>query len=305
MLTGIHFLLTYKCLFECDHCFLHCGPHASGTFTLEQIRNVLDEAAKIGTIDIIYYEGGEPFLFYPLMIEGLRLAREAGMRTGVVTNAYWATAEEDAALWLGPFRELDVRDLSLSDDAFHHGDEAGSYAKKALTSAAKLGLRARSICIEEPKVRVSGGTRAARGEPVVGGDVVFRGRAADKLSCGLPRRPWTDFTECKREELGSPSRVHVDCFGNVQVCQGLSIGNMWRTPLSELIKNYDAASHPICGPLLRGGPVALAGEYGVDHDENYVDECHFCYSVRKSLVDRFPEHLGPKQVYGIEEEDPE
>ncbi len=41
MLTGIHFLLTYQCNFECDHCFLYCAPHAKGTFTLDQLRKVL------------------------------------------------------------------------------------------------------------------------------------------------------------------------------------------------------------------------------------------------------------------------
>ena len=33
MLTGIHFLLTYSCTSECDHCFLYCSPNAKGTFT--------------------------------------------------------------------------------------------------------------------------------------------------------------------------------------------------------------------------------------------------------------------------------
>ena len=47
--------------------------------------------------------------------------------------------------------------------------------------------------------------------------------------------------------------MHVDAYGNVQVCQGISIGNMWQTPLSELVRDYDAARHPIVGPLLTGG----------------------------------------------------
>ena len=47
MLTGIHFLLTYTCNFECDHCFLFCGPREEGTFTLNQIEKVLDEAIKM------------------------------------------------------------------------------------------------------------------------------------------------------------------------------------------------------------------------------------------------------------------
>ena len=67
MLNGIHFLLTYTCLFECDHCFLYSGPGAKGTFTLDQINRVLDEAEKIGSVESIFFEGGEPFLYYPLL----------------------------------------------------------------------------------------------------------------------------------------------------------------------------------------------------------------------------------------------
>jgi MoaA/NifB/PqqE/SkfB family radical SAM enzyme len=29
-MNGIHFLLTYTCNFECDHCFLYCGPKSQG-----------------------------------------------------------------------------------------------------------------------------------------------------------------------------------------------------------------------------------------------------------------------------------
>ena len=46
MLTGIHFLLSYKCNLECDHCFVYSGPRAEGTFSLSQIRKVLEEAVK-------------------------------------------------------------------------------------------------------------------------------------------------------------------------------------------------------------------------------------------------------------------
>jgi len=68
MLTSIHILLTYKCNLECDHCFLFSGPRSEGTFTLPQIRHVVNEATAIGTVDWIYFEGGEPFLFYPSML---------------------------------------------------------------------------------------------------------------------------------------------------------------------------------------------------------------------------------------------
>lgn len=68
MLTGIHFILTYSCNFECDHCFLYCGPKSQGTFTINQVARVLDEAEKMGTVKWVYYEGGEPFLFFPSLV---------------------------------------------------------------------------------------------------------------------------------------------------------------------------------------------------------------------------------------------
>lgn len=78
------------------------------------------------------------------------------------------------------------------------------------------------------------------------------------------------------------------------------MGNMWQTPLSELVSNYAADSHPICEPLAEGGPVLLAKEYNLRHQGEYVDACHFCYLLRLSLLTTFPEYLTPRQVYGLE-----
>jgi len=301
MLTGIHCLLTYKCNLECDHCFLYSGPHAEGTMTLPQIRNVLDESRRIGSVQWIYFEGGEPFLFYPSMLEGVRLARDLGFKVGIVTNGYGAVSEEDAEVWLRPLAELGVGYLSISDDSFHYGEGADSPAKRALAAARKLGIPSSPICIQKPFVEAMPGQGQDRGNPVIGGGAMFKGRAVEKLTAGLPRRPWQELTQCPHEDLQSPSRVHVDQYGHVHVCQGLSMGNMWQRPLSVLALEYEADSHPICGPLAKGGPALLAKKYDVDHEGEYVDECHFCYLVRRSLVDRFPEYLAPKQVYGLEE----
>jgi hypothetical protein len=298
MLKHIHFLLTYTCTYECDHCFLYCGPHAEGTFTGAQISEVLTEAKKLGTVEWIYFEGGEPFLYYPLMVEGMRTAGKAEFKTGVVTNCYWATCVEDAVLWLGPLLENGIADLSLSDDAFHHGDEKESPAKKAAKAAVKLGMRAGSIRIEKPAIQPPA---EGKGEPVIGGGALFKGRAVEKLTEGLPTKPPHIFRECTHEELAAPKRVHVDPFGNTHVCQGLSIGNMWEKPLSRIIAEYDAASHPICGPLCNGGPAELAKAYGIKLEGEFVDECHYCYLVRRMLIEKFPEYLAPRQVYGLTE----
>ncbi len=300
MLTGLHFLLTYTCNLECDHCFLYSGPQAQGTFTLKQIRQLLNEAVKIGSVESIYFEGGEPFLYYPIMLEGIKMARAMGFRVGVVTNAYYATAEEDIEVWLKPLGELGIADLSISNDPYHYEDERENPALRAQKVARKLNLPIAEIRIEEPQVTAGAGEKQGKGEPVIGGSTMLRGRAVEKLIADLPRRSWQEFTECPYEDLESPKRVHLDPYGNVHLCQGLSMGNAWEKPLSKMVKEYDAGSHPICGPLIRGGPALLAREYRVEHGDKYVDACHFCYSLRLKLLDRFPRYLTPRQVYGLE-----
>jgi hypothetical protein len=220
---------------------------------------------------------------------------------GIVTNAYGAISEEDAEVWLRPIAELGVGYLSISDDSFHYADEEGSPAGKALAAARKLGIPTSPISIQKPFVEAMPGDGQDRGDPVIGGGALFKGRAVEKLTSALPRRPWHELAQCPHEELQSPARVHLDPFGHVFVCQGLSMGNMWERSLSELVREYRAESHPICGPLVEGGPAALARRYDVDHDDSYIDECHFCYLVRRALVDRFPEYLAPRQVYGLEQ----
>ncbi|MFW9950738.1 MAG: radical SAM protein [Candidatus Thorarchaeota archaeon] len=299
-LKGIHFLLTYICNYECDHCFLYCSPRSTGTFTLKKMRNILGEAQKISSVEWIFFEGGEPFLFYPLMVEGARLAKEKGFKLGIVTNSYWATTVEDAELWLEPFVDIGIDDLSISNDLFHYGNEEKNLAKNAEIAAHNLNLATSSICIENPELQISLENEHEKGTPIIGGGTMFRGRAIEKLTEGLPTQSWMNLTTCPHEDLEKLGRVHIDAFGNTQICQGLSIGNACNTPLSELINNYEVSKHPICGPLFRGGPAELSKEFNVPSETSYVDECHYCFLVRKKLINKFPQFIGPRQIYGLE-----
>jgi len=210
MLKGLHFLLTYMCNSECDHCFVYSGPKSKGTFTLSQIKQLLDEATRIKTVEWIYFEGGEPFLFYPVMLEGIRIARSMGFNVGVVTNAYFATSVDDAELWLRPLLELGISDLSISDDSFHNDEETDNLAKRAIVCAKRLGIPVNSIRIEKPTVESLVHNSRDKGAPIIGGGVMFRGRAVEKLTDGFVKRPWREFIECPYERLKEPERVHLD-----------------------------------------------------------------------------------------------
>ncbi|MGD9380851.1 MAG: radical SAM protein [Candidatus Thorarchaeota archaeon] len=296
MFSGLHLLLTYKCNFECDHCFVYSHPHAAGVMKISDVREILDEAGRLGNIKWIYFEGGEPFLYYQTMLWGLREAKRRGLKTGIVTNSYWATSVEDAREWLRPISEIGIDDLSISDDLYHYGETEENLAKYAHEAAIELGMPVGKIAIEDPKDALT--EVKWKGKPVTAGSVQFKGRAVEKLTEGLPRRPWTEFNECPDEDFTNPGRVHIDPFGYVHLCQGITLGNMKKTPLHELVEDYDPETHPICAPLLKGGPAELVKKYDVEHEESYIDECHLCYSARLKLRDRFPEILAPDVVYG-------
>jgi hypothetical protein len=295
-LNGLHLLLSYQCTFECDHCFVWGSPFQGGVMTLENIRHILNQAKDLGTVKWIYFEGGEPTLFYPILLRGVRLAKEKGFRIGVVSNAYWATSLEDALEWLNPFAGL-VEDLSVSSDLFHYSELLSLQARNAEQAAVQLGIPIGYLSIAQPgnvEAEVSVG-QIQLGQS----GVMYRGRAAEKLAPQAPQRPWEEFDECPYEDLRDPGRLHLDPFGNLHVCQGISIGNIFKEPLNQVWARYDPDEHPITGALLSGGPIELVKRYHLSHQETYADACHLCDQARRSLRERFPEILTPDQMYGV------
>ena len=298
-LRELHLLFTYQCTFECDHCFVWGSPSQTGTMTLAQVRAIFDQGAALGGIEGVCLEGGEPSMYYPTLLEAARLAREKGWWVDVLTNAYWATSPEDALVFLRPLaRQGRVRGLYISEDAYHGSSDDTSPTRIAGRAAQELGMRVTFMTVRPPAQSVTAFS-PLRGEPITGGAVHFRGRAAEKLIDGLPRRPWRELDSCPHEDLAAPKRVHIDSLGFVHLCQGLALGNLWTTPLSDLMARYRPDEHPVCGPLVRGGPAELARAFRLSHADAYVDECHMCYEMRRALRSRLPELLGPDQMYGV------
>jgi hypothetical protein len=293
-LQGVHLLLTYKCLYECDHCFVWSSPSSQGTMTLPQMEDIIRQAHEIPSVKSVSFEGGEPFLFYPVMLRGVQYARDRGLEVGIVSNAYWATSRDDSKLWLQPMAERGISDLSLSADEYHGSDDSAKRFRVASAAAKEL-----SVPVAELKVRGMEYYSCDSTMKRAGGDLYFRGRAAEKLADKAPKKPWATLTKCP-EDPPAITRVHVDALGNVQFCQGITIGNVWRRPLRDIMARLDPERHPVIGPLIRGGPAQLAREAGVRPAKAYADSCHMCYEVRKALRRKgvLRGTLRPDQVYG-------
>jgi len=295
-LSGLHLLLTYQCNLACDHCFVWGSPWQSGTMTWEVVRRILHQGCDLGTVTSIAIEGGEPFLYYPIMLAAAREASGMGLKVALVSNAYWATAVDDAVEWLRPLAGY-VSSISVSSDLYHWSEAQMRQAEVAQQAAAEVGIATSVLRIAQPESR---GAAQAVGElPPGESGVMYRGRAAENLANRVAPQAWEEFTACPHENLTSPGRAHIDVFGHLHVCQGISIGNLLQRSLREICDAYDPLAHPIVGPLLEGGPAALVRRYDLPHREGYADACHLCYEARLALRERFPATLAPDQMYGV------
>ncbi|MDH5481292.1 MAG: radical SAM protein [Candidatus Bathyarchaeota archaeon] len=296
-LKGVHFLLTYKCDLECDHCFVWGSPEARGVFTSRQIKNILNEAKKLGTVNYVAIEGGEPFLYHPIVVKTAKEAVSLGFRVEILSNCYWATCQEDAIDWLRPLANAHDVELSLSSDLYHGEKWESEAVRNAAKAANALNIKAGVISVKHPSIETPSASQI-EGVKVDFWTLMYRGRAASKLTEKIEKKTWREFTKCPYENFAKQERVHIDPFGHVHVCQGISIGNAWHRPFSTIIEGYNPYVNPILEPLVRGGPVALVEKFSLPHDEVYADACHLCYVARYILREKFPNILAPGQMYG-------
>jgi len=296
-LKGVHFLLTYRCNWECDHCFVWGSPEAKGVFTFSRIENILTEAKKLGTVSKVSVEGGEPFLYYPIMIKVAKEAVKLSFHVEVLSNCYWASCPEDAVEWLLPLAEARDVELSLSSDLYHGESWEIEEVANAVKAANILNMKARVIAVKNLPAKTPCPSEI-EGAKVGLWELMYKGRAASKLVQGADRKPWHELTKCPYENFTQQERVHVDPFGHVHVCQGISLGNAWQRPFSKIIEEYDPFQNTILGPLAHGGPTALVEKFDLPHDESYADGCHLCYAARCMLRNRYPNVLIPDQMYG-------
>ena len=299
-LTGVHFLLTYKCDLECDHCFVWGRPQAKETFTLKQVMNILAETKKLKTVTCVSIEGGEPFLYYPIMVRAAEEAVNCGFHVEILSNGYWATCLEDAVEWLEPIAECKDVELTLGSDLYHGESWETELVRNAVKAANALNMKVGILAVRCPDAENSCPSEI-EGAKVGLWDIMYRGRAFEKLAAKAKKKPWREFTKCPYENFEKQTRVHIDPFGYVYVCQGISIGNAWQKPFSRVIEEYTPHENPILEPLIRGGPVALVEKFDLSHDVAYADACHLCFAARCLLRERYPDILTPDRMYGENE----
>jgi len=316
-------LLTYKCNCACEFCYYNCGPEKGGLMPVEtaigawqSLKTLAGDGAKI------HITGGEAFLYWDHLQRVLEAANREnlGKVDLIETNGYWATSEKIARDRLRRLDELGMNRFKVSTDPFHQ-EYVGVELVRRLAEAAADVLGPERVLVRWRKylddpIEMKDISPAERDKNYISAindyPCRFTGRAAGKLAeliaaqrmGGCPGRPRrvapTGFgiaspelaipeANCTSDFLGAKG-VHIDPFGNVfsGTCSGIIFGNVNRTPLEEIWKQFDPAKDDFLNTLFNSGPSGLLAEaekQGYKRQQAYAGKCHLCTGIRQYLIE--------------------
>ncbi|MGE5502444.1 MAG: radical SAM protein [Ignavibacteriales bacterium] len=115
----LNVLLTNWCNAECSHCCMNAGPRRSDSLAEEDVRKIVGELHRHNRLKVVVFAGGEPTARRNTLRHALRFCSSLGIRTRMVTNAYWARNERSAKKLLQDLRADGLNELNISCDDYH------------------------------------------------------------------------------------------------------------------------------------------------------------------------------------------
>jgi len=316
-IKSVDFLLTFKCPSKCKHCSYKAGPERTGHMKLADVERYLKELTNTQPVQAITAHGGEPFLYFELLKQIMKKAKELKLpRRWVITNGYWAKTKAIARKKLVELKEAGLQCITFSVDGFHQEYIPLESVKNGIEVAASLGFE--KVCVDsyflvDPNSDNSYNILTRNALERLGEldnveinryQADFEGRGAELVK----------YVETKAElpagkcplpfwiggNLKNPKTIEIDFEGNVTLCPGICIGNTKTQLLSQILQNYDYHAHPILSIIAEKGPIGLlevAVAKGFKQHQKFVNECHLCYKVRKFLRPYCPQFLAPEGCY--------
>jgi sulfatase maturation enzyme AslB (radical SAM superfamily) len=319
-ITGITWITTYNCNIACEHCFFDTkGPKRYMS------PDLIDNALADFTLDKHMFwhhlSGGEIFLQKEKLIEIIKRIRKYFKKDiGISTNGFWAKSETETESIV---RELDkngVSGIAVSADYYHQQHMSIEEPKTLARVIKKCGLKTHSYVmgarlntdvVNSASVNAQSETIAKNviqnmdiplalpTERSIGkGSVINNPKKTD-----IPQGKCTELNTCLGERSPfNPAMVWIDPYGNVMICYGIIIGNLYSKTLNQIISEYKPEKYPLLKELASEGPKGvfkIAKDLGMDSSKGFYDECDLCYKSRSFLRKKLPEILGPSECYPV------
>jgi MoaA/NifB/PqqE/SkfB family radical SAM enzyme len=265
-----------------------------------------------------HFSGGEILLQKKTFLEIIRKTRQYfNGDVGISTNGFWASDIIKAKQTVEELINVGVSGIAVSTDFYHKDYIPQEHVENAVEAISKAGLKTHSYVMgarcnndivnadminhecEKLAIKAQGNTQM----PLAPTSIRSIGKGSNiniPKKTTTPQGNCTDLSEC----LGNrgpmnPAMVWVDPYGNVMLCYGIIIGNIYNTPFKDIIDNYDESKFPIVEAISQNGPkelLKLADNKSVITPEAFYDVCDVCYQTRKALINEYAE-LGPRECY--------
>jgi hypothetical protein len=109
------------------------------TMALAKAKELIAELARAG-VGGISFSAGEPFLYFPAMVELVNLCCQLNIYTRMVTNSFWAGTSEAADRLLAELRDNGLCQLRLSYSRWHQQHVSRDNVMHAAHACRRLGL---------------------------------------------------------------------------------------------------------------------------------------------------------------------
>lgn len=329
-------MLTYKCSAECKHCLYACSPKWDADWMKEvDLYNLLYSLSPwiepsmfgeehIGVNSGIHFSGGEPFLNFDLLNEGVRMAKELNIPSVFVeTNSVWATSDEVTREKLYTLKNNGMDGIMISVNPFFLEFVPFERVKRA--AAISYEIFGSNAIIYQPEFFHEFNQMelnstlpfeeyiAVSSKEVLSRKVEFfnAGRAPYQLEQYnlFPHFPASLLMNipCGPSFIRSWHN-HFDNYGNFQpgFCGGISLGD-WHDLKEITEEGLDTADKPILEYLIKddmNGLFKYAEDRGYQERENgYLSKCHLCADIRKFLSKQSDyKELQPKAYYSFLEQ---
>ena len=106
------------------------------------MKEIVDKVLGFGLLELVIFTGGEPFLFRDDLLTGVKYCSELGLKTRIVTNAFWAHSANEARTMVSRCIEAGLSEINISCDDYHQQFIPIANVKYANDACRELGLPA-------------------------------------------------------------------------------------------------------------------------------------------------------------------
>jgi hypothetical protein len=273
--------LTYQCPLTCEHCCFSSDMYKKGALSLPAVINVIEQGARLPTLEAVGFTGGDPFLHFDTLREAIACANAKGLKTRIVTSAYWAVNPEKSVEKLRPLVDAGLQELCISYDDSHVKFVKESNLINAYRAAEYFQIKTTVYMSTDVGDRIDGhyvrrqfGVSEGSPNPrllILESQVTSTGRANTTASLEKrqlrTQRSTTHLGPCPsmlRQPSVTPSGKILPCCGTIPFREGMCIGDIKVDTIDSAMKT--AYQDDLYKWIAFEGPVAVLSQITKDTD---------------------------------------